>query len=90
MPPNQKVNKAEEQTIIFLNINVVFHIFKAIGFFNEADTLECSSILIYCYLKRGFYSRCLQLIKSKFKLIGFEKKLMKALINKIEANATIF
>jgi len=30
--------------------------FHAIGFFNEADTLESSSILIYSQLQMGFYT----------------------------------
>jgi hypothetical protein len=32
-------------------------VFCAIGFFNKADKLESSSILVYCHLKRGFYTR---------------------------------
>jgi len=31
-------------------------LFCEIGFNNEADTLESSSILIYCYLNRSFYT----------------------------------
>ncbi len=45
-----------------LNINDdlgrVFYCFHTLGFYNEADTLESSSMLIFCYLKRGFYTWC--------------------------------
>jgi hypothetical protein len=33
------------------------HKFRAIGFFNEADTLESSSILIYSELQTGLYTQ---------------------------------
>jgi hypothetical protein len=37
---------------------ILFHtIFRAIGFFNEADTLESSSMLIYSELQAGLYTR---------------------------------
>jgi hypothetical protein len=38
-------------------INNTGAIFNAIGFFNEADTLESNSILIFSYLSAGSYTQ---------------------------------
>jgi hypothetical protein len=38
-----------------LDFHSIYKNFRAIGFFNEADTLESSSILIYSDLQTGLY-----------------------------------
>ncbi len=39
------------------NLKVLSTLFHAIGFFNEADTLESSSILIYSELHAGLFTQ---------------------------------
>jgi hypothetical protein len=50
-------------------LNLAFYYFRVIGFFNEADTLESNSILIYSLQEQSIYT-----LKTRHKAMLSKKK----------------
>jgi len=51
------INKSFIPQLLFGLKCFIYFTFRTIGFFNEADTLESSSILIYSELQTGLYTQ---------------------------------
>ncbi len=57
--PNERhfPESSQNKTTFMLTQDISVLHFRAIGFFNEADTLESSSILIYSFQEQSIYTQ---------------------------------